>query len=143
MSNVPTEVRSTPMGVVESESNPYASPSTDHGVVQGPPAVDNSCDFGKILRRWEPLRLIYNLVLTTLVLLSVIFFSPNHLSNLTFWLAVMLFAAISNLCFFIGPALEGYGTYFQLWHTSFTVVLFLAGLGLAAFLALAFVVAFR
>ena len=66
------------MGVAESELNPYASPSTD-SVVQGPPTVDRSCDFGMILRRWETLRLIYNGVLTTIVLLSVVFFSRTIL----------------------------------------------------------------
>ena len=47
-----------------------------------------------------------------------------------------------NVCFFAGPAIESYGTYFRIWHPVFSWLLFLAGLAVTLCVALAGVLAF-
>jgi hypothetical protein len=54
-----------------------------------------------------------------------------------YWMVLVIGAFMANLCFLTGPAIEGYGNHFRLWQSGFTIVLFLAGLGLATLLAFA------
>ncbi len=123
-------------------TNPYTAPAANigkNGTVANRGHGDN---FGTIIRRWERLRLMYNAFLTIVVLLLTIVFFPTLLGDFRFWLCLVAGASIANLCFFTGPAIEGYGTHFRLWQPAFTIVLFLAGLGLATLLAVGSVAAY-
>jgi hypothetical protein len=117
-------------------SNPYVSPA--HGGT--PPANDyvdvpNKNNFGTIIRRWERLRILYCAVLIVQTLAQAILITPSLVAWPGFWLAVLFGAFVANLCFFIGPALEVYGTYFGFWKQGFTIVLFVLGLMLTSLLA--------
>lgn len=127
---------------LKSTTNPYESPSSASQSVSPSSTPNSGCDFGGIILRWERLRLSYNAFLTSVVLLLTVFVFPVHLADFGYWIAVLIGAFIANLCFFTGPAIEGYGTHFRCWHGAFTIILFLAGLALATLLAIACVVSY-
>lgn len=112
------------------DSNPYAAPIS---------ATSNiaSVDFAPIIRRWERLRLYYNAILVSFVLLVTFVRFPGHISDPAYWAKLAFGGLIANLCFLTGPAIEGYGTRFRFWNGVMTIVLFLAGLGFSTFLAIA------
>ncbi len=126
---------------MNASENPYASPESVD-------ASDRDCskslvvDFGPILLRWERLRLYYNGILITAVLLltSVVF--PNLFLEVDFWGCVVVGGVISNLCFFSGPLIEGYGRFFCVWNDMLTILLFLAGLIFTALMAIASLTAY-
>lgn len=121
---------------METNTNPYASPASTGQVDHGPKSKESRVDFGAIIQRWERLRLYYNGFLIMVVLLLKAFVFPRHLGNIGYWVAILFGAFIANLCFFTGPAIGGYGTYFRVWNREFTILLFLAGLGLATLLTI-------
>jgi hypothetical protein len=61
---------------------------------------------------------------------------PGRLTRIEFWVPVVIGGIFSNLCFLLGPAIEAYGTWFQVWNSAFTALLFLAGLVLTVLLAI-------
>ena len=115
--------------------NPYAAPIS---VASNVPSVD----FATIIRRWERLRIYYNAILISFVLLVTFIFFPGHTSDVSFWARVAVAGLLANLCFLTGPAIEGYGTHFGFWNGVMTMALFLAGLGLSTFLTIACLAAF-
>lgn len=123
---------------MHSTSNPYAAPpasattAEDEALRAGRPRVE----FGPILRRWERLRIYYNGLLISLVLLISFLVVPQHVDKLGYWVAIVFGGVIANLCFLTGPAIEGYGRHFRLWNGILTAMLFLVGLGLSAALAI-------
>lgn len=120
----------------ETNSNPYACDASG-GKTEPVPSKDHtSVDFAPILRRWERLRLYYNGFLILVVLLLIVLVFPEHLGDFEFWVCVSFGGLVANLCFLTGPALEGYGTYFRFWNSSFRMLLFLTGLGLTTLLAI-------
>ncbi len=131
-------------------TNPYSTPSTT--VYESPVAQSNrrslpdsdthQIDFGAIIRKWEWLRIFYNSILITMVMLLVLFGFPGLLVDLNFLSCVLAGAIIANLCFLTAPAIEGYGTHFRLWHPLFSYVLFAAGTFFAMILAIACVLWF-
>lgn len=125
-----------------SRVNPYASPKaiapSDGGRPVKQPAVT---DFGVVICTWETLRLVYNAVLVALVLALVGVFRPQNATNPAFWIEVAIGAALANLLFFLGPAVEGYGRHFRLWNRGLTIGLFVLGLTIAALMASACVLA--
>ena len=66
----------------------------------------------------------------------------HNLVNPIFWLALFFGACVANLCYLVGPAVEGYGSYFGIWHPNMTSILFVAGTGFTMLLALASVAGF-
>ena len=116
-------------------TNPYAAPSAEIGKTGKPTSKEQAFHFDEIIRRWEWLRLVYNAFLVVVVLLLTFASFPILLDDVGFWFCVVFGAFTANLCFFTGPAIEGYGTHFGWWHPAFTIVLFLGGLGLATILA--------
>lgn len=123
----------------DNQSNPYAAPVSKGKRVERPTPAGMGVNFVPIVRRWERLRIYYNGILVSLVLLLVLSFVPHHFVDPSFWLWVVFGALFSNLCFFLGPSLEGYGTYARLWNNVLTGLLFLVGLGLTMLLAVFFV----
>ena len=97
-------------------------------------------DFVPILRRWEKFRLIFNGVLILHTLMLSLIIDPQRLLNPVYWIQLSLGGLITNLCFFTGPAIEGYGRYFNLWNFGLSVALFVLGLLFTGFLATVFVI---
>lgn len=123
-----------------SQPNPYAAPSSAVSWSSDESPWSDRVDFTAIIRRWEKLRLIYNATLVLLVLLLVVIVFPARLTNVVFWFEVVVGAVIANLCYLAGPTIEGYARYFGLWANFMTWLLFLAGTGLAAILAIGSIV---
>ena len=122
---------------MDTESNPYASPASGEAATQSPDATSAvSIDFRPIMRRWERLRLWYNGVLIAFVLFLSLIVFPDNATDVGYWARVCFGGLIANVCFLIGPTVEAYGTHFRLWNGGLTILLFLAGLGLTALLAL-------
>ena len=113
----------------ETDSNPYVAPDSDSSPIAG-------VDFAAIIRRWERLRIVYNGILVSLVLLLTFIVFPGHVSDPLYWARIAAGGLLANLCFLTGPAIEGYGTHFRFWNGAMTLLLFLAGLGLSTFLAI-------
>ncbi|MEM6470514.1 MAG: hypothetical protein AAF802_13240 [Planctomycetota bacterium] len=110
-------------------SNPYSAPTVElksHSV---------SVDFSSIIRRWERLRLFYNAVLVSIVLMVTLVAFPQHTVVPGYWVSLVIGGTVANLCFMTGPAIEGYGMYFGLWNPVMTTMLFFLGLGFTALLA--------
>lgn len=118
-------------------TNPYSAPlASDEKTAQ---EIDNqraTIDFAKIIRRWEPLRIFYNGILIAFVLLATAVFYPQNSARLDYWLSIILGGLIANICFFVGPATEGYFAFFGLRSRGLSIALFLAGLLVTAVLAL-------
>lgn len=93
-------------------------------------------DFVPILDRWERLRIVYNATLVCIVMATTFFLYPFLAISVPFWVRIIFGGVIANLCFTIAPAIEGYGTRFQIWHPLFTILLFLVGLAFASLLAM-------
>lgn len=81
--------------------NPYASPASVADT------STTSSDFGEIFFGWERLRVIFNSVLVSLTLLCGF---PSF-ADPRFWSTAMLGAFVTNVCFCVGPVLEGYATW--------------------------------
>lgn len=93
-------------------------------------------DFVPILNRWERLRIVYNATLVCIVMATTFLAYPFLAKSVPFWVRIILGGVIANLFFTIAPAIEGYGTRFQIWHPLFTILLFLVGLAFASLLAM-------
>ena len=121
----------------ESKSNPYAAPPTEADASK--PNTREDFDFGDIIGRWERLRIVYNAVLIvwTLFLLALLM----GRTPVALMIAVPFGGLLANLLYLLGPAIEAYATWFGFWHRSMTYVLFLAGLGFTALLALGALIA--
>lgn len=96
-------------------------------------------DFVPILRRWEKFRLVFNAVLIALTLGLSVVIVPHLLLSPLYWMQLCIGGLVTNLCFFTGPAIEGYGRYFQVWNLGMSVALFVIGLCFTCFLATVFV----
>lgn len=116
----------------ESDSNPYIAPTADDNPKLG---QDEVVDFVPILRRWELLRLFYNGSLILFVLFLSLFIYPEHAAEPGYWVSICFGGVIANICYFVGPAIEGYGARFRVWHGTMTVMLFVGGLGFTGILA--------
>ena len=123
------------------ESNPHSNPYTAPNVASNPAGVAG-VDFVPIMRRWEYLRICYNAILVAIVLVVTVPIFPQHLTDPAYWAALILGGLLANLCFLTGPAIEAYGTCFRLWNRTATMLLFLAGLGLTALLAIGSIASF-
>ncbi|MFC5049583.1 hypothetical protein ACFPK9_02985 [Rubritalea spongiae] len=96
----------------EMEENPYASPNSQTQVdATNTQANDSSVRLRKIVFAWEKLRLIYNICLL-LPGLGVLFHASQKWggSAANMLSAVLPFAIMANLCFFLGPLTELYAS---------------------------------
>lgn len=99
-----------------------------------PSAEDTSADSATaVFLAWEKLRVVYNLalVLVTLLVGSVGFYAGS------FWATAVVGAIIANICYCLGPCLEGYLALIGWPRRETRQFLFLVGTLLAAFLAAA------
>ena len=117
-------------------TNPYAASVSEPAAGSDPSDAEVSVtDFGPIIRSWEFLRLIYNAVLILWTLGLTVLFEPSLMARVDYWFVVVVSGAIANLCFLIGPAVEGYARRFGFWHPAVTGGVFLLGLLFAMALA--------
>jgi hypothetical protein len=84
------------------DMNPYASPATS----SGKPA--SSVDFREVFFGWERLRVVYNGVLVALTLVCGL----GSVADPKFWSTAVFGAVLTNVCFCVGPVLEGYATWY-------------------------------
>lgn len=91
-----------------------------------------------LLRRWERLRILYNLILAAVVLLL----GARSLGEPGFlrWLVARAFAA--NVLYCVGPIANAYAHWLGLRHVAVTTALFVLGTMLAVLLAAVSVNAF-
>jgi hypothetical protein len=123
---------------VEPQPNPFSAPVNEE--VSSNSIDQRVTDFGPIIRRWEYLRLYFNGILVSIVLVIVVFAFPSLFLSLEFWFIAIGGAVFTNLCYFAGPLVEGYASYFRLWAAPVTMVLFVAGLLLTAIVAVGAIV---
>ncbi len=97
-------------------------------------------DFVPIIYRWEKMRLVYNAVLISFTLIWSCFVSPQLFFDPLFIFQMCVGGVLTNLCFFTGPAIEGYGRYLGFWHLSLSVALFVIGLTFTGLLTLGFLI---
>lgn len=122
----------------KNQRNPFLSPTSD----SLSDATGISVDFVPIMRRWDWLRLFYNAVLFIEVVALALFVRPMVFQDIAFIPAMCLGAAVANLCFTTGPAIEAYGTYYRVWHPFMTFGLYFVGLAISMVLAFGTVMGF-
>ncbi len=120
------------------EDNPFRPLSSEQ---LSDPSRGVRVDFVPILRRWERFRLLYNGGLVTYCLLWSCFLLPHLLFDPLYIFQLCVGGLVTNLCFFVGPAIEGYGRYFGVWNMTFSVLLFFGGIFFTGLLATLFLIA--
>jgi hypothetical protein len=111
--------------------NPYAPPSA----AQTGPHEPESSDFAMFLR-WERLRLLYNAILGVVTILGML--APHHglRGNIPNQIVGLIPLGLgANVCYCIGPVLEGYAHLIGLRGKVVTGILFGLGTAFAALLA--------
>ena len=86
--------------------NPYASPAA---APAGTPASDEAAplDWKSVLRRWEVLRLPYNLIVGVTGLISLSMF-PSVAWGELMVAGIVVYGVGANVCYFFGPIAELY-----------------------------------
>lgn len=118
-------------------NNPYDPPTATLAVSE--PIVDDRFHaVGKTMVAWEKLRLIYNIVMGLFVL-AVVAISQAMVARNYFEVCAEIAAGglFANLCYCVGPMIDGYLTWFGVRHRIITIILFICGTILTMFMALA------
>ncbi len=114
---------------MEQLHSPYTAGNPHPAVV----TANLDLDFGTIIKRWERLRIVYNAVLIPWVL-AILLTSQTAPPGIV--LMIVPAGILANLFYLLGPAVESYMTWFGFWHGSLTLLVFIAGLGFTALMAL-------
>lgn len=123
-------------GLSEADVNPYAAPKFPEASdrIHGSDS-DDVVDFRKIVKRWEFLRLFYNLGLATVSIVATLMIRPEAVLIPDFIACVLLGGVIANVAYFAGPLVQGYVSTLRLWHPQFEMLIFVGGTGLNSLLA--------
>ncbi|MBX7072879.1 MAG: hypothetical protein K1X71_06990 [Pirellulales bacterium] len=89
------------------QENPFASPAP-LASPRGQHAASEPADWKKIARRWELLRIPYNV----LVFLAGMFWIALNPDQLRYWPEIVIFGIAANLAYCIGPLGEMYVHWF-------------------------------
>ncbi len=117
-------------------SNPYEPPTAALDVIESS-GEDRFHVVGKTVVAWEKLRLIYNTVMGLFVLAVVVFSQAIAARNFAELFAQVIAGGIfANLCYCVGPIIDGYLTWFGFRHRLVTIVLFIGGTIVTMLLAL-------
>lgn len=104
------------------ELNPYRSPggslASEEAADSGRPSKFEQ--LGRLMVTWEMLRMVYNLVGLVPTVLVVLVTQPPIIE-------VAFCAFLANLCYCLGPLIDGYVTWFGFRHRAVTVILFVLG----------------
>lgn len=92
-------------------------------------------NFGLVILRWESLRVAYNVVLVVTCLLFTLLADPENFRDPEFWMYLAIGAAVTNVLFLVGPAVDGYLTWWGVWTAPLALLMFFAGTGLTIYLA--------
>ncbi len=117
------------------DDNPYRSPrvtQVESGAAAGDTAAGRFAELGRVMVTWEKLRVLYNLMGAVPTLL-IAFWLPVSLKRL------LLVALFANMCFCLGPLVDGYLTWFGIRHPAVTWILFVLGTLTMLLLALGYV----
>jgi hypothetical protein len=87
--------------------------------------------------RWEKLRILYNLILVFVVSLLSIALIGKYSVDLQLMEMLVVGCFVANLCYLVGPAVDGYLTWLGVRHLAVTALLFVSGTLLAIVLAAA------
>ena len=96
-------------------------------------------DFGLVILRWESLRVFFNLFLVLVCLVFTAAVVPANFSDPEFWIFLFLGAVLTNLLFLVGPALDGYLTWYGVWTAPLAILMFAAGTVLTTYLAVSWI----
>ncbi len=111
-----------PNSLPDAESNPYRSPDRSAGPEHADEFRSRSTfeEIGRVMVTWEKLRLIYNGIglFPTLILVFGAATSPVEIAGCAF---------VANVCYCLGPVLEGYLVWFGVRSRVATAILFLLG----------------
>jgi hypothetical protein len=111
--------------------NPYAPPSSS---IQQLPRIDSGKPEFLLFFRWEKLRLLYNAILGVESIVSLVAYPPPQPpAEVVFWLVIL--AGLANLCFCLGPVLDGYAHWIGLRSRVTSMVIFTVGTVFSAFVA--------
>jgi hypothetical protein len=118
------------------DSNPYRSPSIPmHEMGPDDPGRSSKLEeIGGVALTWEKLRLVYNVIGFFPTALIVVVIRPPFIE-------VAFCVFLANLCFCLGPLIDGYLTWFGIRHRAVTVILFALGTLLMLLLAGGYAVA--
>lgn len=100
--------------------NPYAAPA-EAEIAYAPFPPGESAK--EVFLAWERLRVIYNLILVGVSLLV----GMARLTELSFWYFLIEGAVGANLCFCVGPVVEGYLTLIGINRDGSRMLLFVLG----------------
>lgn len=112
--------------------NPYASPSAP---IKPPPEEPGPTDLSLFLL-WEKLRVLYNAILGLVTVVTLLVVPPRSRSLSDLFLSLAFFCFAANVCFCLGPVIDGYARLLGMRHNAVTVVIFSLGTGFAVLLAL-------
>jgi len=90
--------------------NPYQSPAATPAA-ELPPERERYAQLGEVFVAWEWLRIWYNVVLSAVALIGVLVVDPRLLTRINDLEAMAAAAVGANACFFAGPIVEGYVTW--------------------------------
>ena len=130
---------SDPAAVPDSGAfNPYSAPEEMRDPADPTSALstrDQRClTIGRVLVTWEKLRILYNAILgvEALFVFFVGWRAAVHFDDIVITIGVG--ALTANVCFCLGPLMDGYLSWFGLRSYAITACLYVVGLGIAVLL---------
>ena len=116
-------------------ANPYETPLASYAHSEPVLVNKDTVDFRVVVKRWELMRIAYNVILIFWCLLIGLIYHRNFVLNPEFILMLLVGGCVSNTCYFIGPMIEGYASVFRIWHRYLSYATFALGLMLTALAA--------
>ena len=83
--------------------------------------------FGLVICRWETLRVVFNVILVFVCIVFTAVVDPANFMDPEFWVFLLIGAVLTNVLFMLGPALDGYLTWYGIWSAPFAMLMFIAG----------------
>ena len=114
------------------DDNPYTAPSTAPDVS----TTDHESSEFRLFLRWEKLRLLYNGILLAVTLLALLASPTPRIGRAHLFVSLAALCTAANVCYCLGPIINGYAYWFGLRNNLVTVFLFSAGTLFSIFLAL-------
>lgn len=115
--------------------NPYAAPQLTEAGACTEAAPTDVVDFRVIMKRWEYLRIFYNLILVAVTVAATLLLQPTEFLHPALMQSVFTGGIIANVAYFAGPLVEGYASSLRLWREGFFITVFVLGTILNCLLA--------
>ena len=78
---------------------------------------------------------MFNALLVVLCLCFTLLADPENFHDPEFWMFLVLGAFLTNVLFLLGPAIDGYLTWYGIWTAPLALLMFLVGTGITAYMA--------